>query len=63
MAHLITVRLSKVATVALLGDMGKGVPRCPPAMSALRLPLVAALARASMEGTGQERKDYEDTRY
>ena len=37
------------------GDRGKVVPRCPSAMSALSLPLVAALAKTSMEGAGGER--------
>lgn len=37
--------------------MGKVVPRYPSAVSALSLPIVVTLAKASMRGTGGERTE------
>ena len=45
-----TVIFSKLASLRPGGDAGKDVPRCPSAMSALSLPLVAALGKTSMQG-------------
>lgn len=46
-----TLAFSKLAALGQEADRSKIVPRWPPAVSALSLPLVAALVKTSMRGT------------